>query len=809
MTYTGHELGLRAAVDEAIEKGELQQVLELLKPVLLQPEEHSAAIVVDGWLKAVWATLLLGNLDQARTLLLENGQRVASLSSRHWELGRALVAAQAQRDPSVLRRAAERFSQGFRAFADSGYPELFERLEVSLLAPGAAPPEPYDYRVTSYVLWQGGLDDLVGSRYREALGKLLLSIERYRFAGLIGDTLWSWYDTIVTYLFLDEVGSAQELYNRELSLAVSVSSRFLAMTDRMMSSYNTRKVDGISVASTLLSHEWPGYASSQYPVLFAHFETKITGEATAWRNYARPPFLVWATGIELLNMGFLSEAVSAFEEANRAYEEAGLSEPAAGLGLLTALARACQGNFSEARRQLAATVPRLQDLGEETLLAGRELLKLLEGTGDTEAVLADRLKTIAWPTTLDIPALARRLKTSIATLAIGHSLAVRPGQAQIRRELTIERQGASYSFYLYEQGAVIQRKAIRIRVDQSELQSALRALALLTCQTEAIRRGLQIQLPSEAILSPAVHLSQELRRLGALLSRLLLPQAIRNQLRSLEQPTSVLLNLGDDLLQHPWEILHDGNSHLCLQHNLARSVHSDQVLPQSVRRRSREKIRFLVVGDPREEDPQLSLPSSRSEAVVIATQLRAMGNVEVTLLVGAEATSTRVLEELSSGYDVFHFSGHVFYGEEGAPEGPSLVLANREVPASTLKGFIDEDPPLLAFMNACESGREIPWLLGPADESNRAFGLASTFLGAGCYYIGAMWPVFDEPASDFALAFYSSILIDREPLGVAIRIARQRVYDVHAESDLSWSSYTLYGDPAVRLFEKRTGPAEI
>lgn len=808
MSYAGKELGLWAAVAEAIEKGEPRRVLELLEPVLLQPEEHSGATMVDGWLKALWATLLLGDLERAHALLLEQGQRVAALSDRHWELGRALVAAQVQRAPSILRRAAERFSQGFRTYPDSGYPELFERLEASLLAPGAAPPEPYDYRVTSYVLWQGGLDDLVGSRYREALGKLLLSIERYRFAGLIGDTLWSWYDAIVAHLFLDEVEPAQELYNRELPLAVSVSSRFLAMADRMMTAYHTRKADGIAVASTLLSHEWPGYASSQYPVLFAHFEAKITGAATARRNYARPPFLVWATGIELLNMGFLSEASSAFEEAHRAYEEAGLSEPAAGLGLLTALARACQGNFPEARRRLAATVPRLQDLGRQTLQAGRELLRLLEGAGDTEAVLAKHLETITWPTTLDIPALASRLKTSIAALATGRGAAAKLGQAQIRRELTIERQGASYSFNLYEQGAVIQRKAIRIRVDQSELQSALQSLALLSYQTEAVRRGVQIQLPPDAVPPPTAHLSQELRRLGALLYRLLLPQAIRNQLRGLEQPTSLLLSLSDDLLQHPWEILHDGDSHLCLQHDLARSVHSDQVSPQSVRRRSREKIRFLVVGDPREGDPKLSLPSSRSEAVAIAEQLRAVTTVEVTLLVGAEATSTRVLEELSSGYDVFHFSGHVLYGEEGMSEGPRIVLANREVPASTLKGFIDEDPPLLAFMNACESGREIPWLLGPADESNRVFGLASTFLAAGCYYIGAMWPVFDKPASDFALAFYYSILIDSEPLGAALRIARRQVYDRYAERDLSWSSYTLYGDPTARPFERRSGPAE-
>src|SRR5262249_34621146 len=65
-------------------------------------------------------------------------------------------------------------------------------------------------------------------------------------------------------------------------------------------------------------------------------------------------------------------------------------------------------------------------------------------------------------------------------------------------------------------------------------------------------------------------------------------------------------------------------------------------------------------------------------------------------------------------------------------------------------------------------------------------------------YIGTFWVVHDEESVSFAAAFYGSVASGAS-LGAALQHARQvSLADQHQEH-LTWASYVLYGDPAVRL----------
>jgi CHAT domain-containing protein len=79
-----------------------------------------------------------------------------------------------------------------------------------------------------------------------------------------------------------------------------------------------------------------------------------------------------------------------------------------------------------------------------------------------------------------------------------------------------------------------------------------------------------------------------------------------------------------------------------------------------------------------------------------------------------------------------------------------------------------------------------------------AEGLASAFIygGArGC--VGSLWPIYDDPAADFALHFYNNV-IRGHMIGEALRLARRRIKKDHKDQ-ITWAAYVLYGDPTLRL----------
>ena len=101
--------------------------------------------------------------------------------------------------------------------------------------------------------------------------------------------------------------------------------------------------------------------------------------------------------------------------------------------------------------------------------------------------------------------------------------------------------------------------------------------------------------------------------------------------------------------------------------------------------------------------------------------------------------------------------------------------------------------PALVFSNACQSGQTDGWMVD--DQEQRIFGLANAFLLSGVqHYIGTFWETVDEPSSQFAKRFYSTIA-EGKSIGTSLRDARQAPSATGSES-LAWANYMLYGDPS-------------
>jgi CHAT domain-containing protein len=106
----------------------------------------------------------------------------------------------------------------------------------------------------------------------------------------------------------------------------------------------------------------------------------------------------------------------------------------------------------------------------------------------------------------------------------------------------------------------------------------------------------------------------------------------------------------------------------------------------------------------------------------------------------------------------------------------------------------------LVFLNACQSGVTANEAMAPSTNYllESAEGLATAFLyGGALACIGSLWPVYDQPAAEFALEFYRKAL-DGYMLGEAMRLARIETRRKYPRQ-VTWAAFALYGDATFRL----------
>lgn len=302
----------------------------------------------------------------------------------------------------------------------------------------------------------------------------------------------------------------------------------------------------------------------------------------------------------------------------------------------------------------------------------------------------------------------------------------------------------------------------------------------------------------------AKRVASDLRELGMAMYALALPAEVKRVYEKLQKVHSLELGISDEIVQYPWELMHDGKDFICLRNSLGRYVISDA--PEVPYRfgAPRQQLRVLVVGDPSNETYPFynfpyehvpALPGARDEAEQLAMKLLRIDGLDVKLLIGTQVNTLRMIAELSSNYDLIHFSGHATFSVDNPLES-GLLLHDGVLKAYEIMQCIatQRQPPVLAFINACESSREGDWM-PKITFVNQVFGVASAFLRNGVNYIGSVWPIHDKPAIEIALDFYQEIFMG-QTFGKALQQARINSFRKYQGREIAWSSYVLYGDPS-------------
>jgi hypothetical protein len=272
---------------------------------------------------------------------------------------------------------------------------------------------------------------------------------------------------------------------------------------------------------------------------------------------------------------------------------------------------------------------------------------------------------------------------------------------------------------------------------------------------------------------PADRFTAEARRVGAMLYRTLVPEAMRADLRVLRAP----LVIASSLTGLPWQLVHDDEEHWGLRYALGtRLVRERAVAVRDGPRR--ERPRALVVG----ADPLGDLPSVSTEIAAVCDALER--RTDVVCITDRLATFDRVLAHFGEGFDLVHFCGHVVQDEAGAP---ALLLAEgQRLPASVIEANLVGRP--LVFVNGCAS----------AQAAAASASVADAFLHGGALaVVGSVADVADEHAARLATAFYREAL-GGAPLGGALREACAEVRESAPQSP-AWLAFVLYGNPAQAL----------
>jgi hypothetical protein len=307
--------------------------------------------------------------------------------------------------------------------------------------------------------------------------------------------------------------------------------------------------------------------------------------------------------------------------------------------------------------------------------------------------------------------------------------------------------------------------------------------------------------------TPSEDLPKLVSEVGEVMFRLIAPDRMRNYLSS--NPCSLTITTDD--LELPWELMYDdsleesaseaGLGFLCLQRPIARMPMGRAFPRLRPVTQQRDKLRFLLVY----ADPDGNLGAAGQEVDKIKAALEggpgsSDENIEVTTLKREEVTGEKLNRALLTGrYDVIHFAGHAYFSEED-PDLSGLVLHGHErFLSQKIERFVEGQP--LVFLNACQTGRSAN---ASAPQSvgeyfwKPAQGLASAFLYGGALgCVGSLWPVYDDPAAEFAIEFYRQVL-EGQMLGEAMRLARRAAREKYPDS-ITWASFVLYGDPTYRL----------
>jgi len=264
----------------------------------------------------------------------------------------------------------------------------------------------------------------------------------------------------------------------------------------------------------------------------------------------------------------------------------------------------------------------------------------------------------------------------------------------------------------------------------------------------------------------------------------------------------LIINIDDNLVHIPWELLYDGTSFLCLRFNMGRIVKTRQVISEGVLRPMSVPLKMLVLSDPRN-----NLKSASKEGRNIKDKLESISSSIIINTKTGNIKSAYVMEKIRN-FDIVHYAGHSS-NDSANPLQNGWLLEDKCLDAEEIRELKGSHPmPALVFSNTCHSELTDKWTLSE-DYENRIYGMAHSFLLAGVrHYIGTFWKILDDPGSHFAIMFYEHLSRGR-PVGEAFRLARKDMIKKYGEETIIWASYMLYGDPSFCYVRPRSQQRKI
>jgi class 3 adenylate cyclase/tetratricopeptide (TPR) repeat protein/CHAT domain-containing protein len=289
-----------------------------------------------------------------------------------------------------------------------------------------------------------------------------------------------------------------------------------------------------------------------------------------------------------------------------------------------------------------------------------------------------------------------------------------------------------------------------------------------------------------------------LKELGNALRGMLIPDDIDRFIHE-SQSRHLILQIEDNLVYIPWELLHTGEQFFCIRYSMGRTVFATQQPLAGSRDLNRRPLKMLIIADPKGD-----LPASKAEGISVQRDLNRSGTSNaLSADLHTHDVRSEILKARLADYDLLHYAGHFDYVHED-PSQSGVLLSDGKFEIGRLLGLARGFPlPSLIFTNACQSGRTDRW-----STEERLYSLANAFLVAGVrHYIGGTRDLFDRLSAAFAVEFYRQ-LVTHQTVGEALRLARIQSIRRFGEENLTWASYVLYGDPSFCYFTGDTQSAK-
>lgn len=246
----------------------------------------------------------------------------------------------------------------------------------------------------------------------------------------------------------------------------------------------------------------------------------------------------------------------------------------------------------------------------------------------------------------------------------------------------------------------------------------------------------------------------------------------------------------------PWELMRparedgsDERDFLGLEFSVAR-WHVTRDTAQMERPPQTEPLDAVMVIAPQYKG-DTALPGQNSE-------LAALQQVPGYLPVRGDKDAVRALfQNLPDG--IVHFAGHGSVEREGGVAQYAILLEDGALDLMTWRGMAPLHPahhPVF-FFNACDVGQS-------QQVVNFVDGWAPAVLRAGASgYIGALWPVNDKVAAEFAARFYQGMEKDLAtgPARVSDVLTETRLEIFKETGDPTALAYVFYGDPNLAFYQ--------